>query len=140
MTTSAEVDELNLTVRKLLEGKRREKFPWTVQQLALEFPDDPELQEALQLAKAEAAGITEESRSSGPAPKAEERRREVPRPLTSRVCRTPLRRIPSDTGEHGERKIIRYDEVETLVLKRPELFVRVTRYPIFVAPVSRNAD
>ena len=55
-----EVDELNLTVRKLLEGKRREKFPWTVQQLALEFPDDPELQEALKQAKDEAAGITEE--------------------------------------------------------------------------------
>ncbi|MEZ6133434.1 MAG: hypothetical protein R3C53_00855 [Pirellulaceae bacterium] len=85
-----EVDELNLTVRKLLEGKRREKFPWTVQQLALEFPDDPELQEALQLAKAEAAGITEEiTVKRTKAPKAEERRREVPRPLTSRVCRRP---------------------------------------------------
>ncbi|MEZ6137042.1 MAG: transposase [Pirellulaceae bacterium] len=126
------MDELNLTVRKLLEGKRREKFPWTVQQLALEFPDDPELQEALQQAKAEAAGITEEitvkrtkrrKQKKGDEKFPDHLRREFVDALAAdseRYC-----------SEHGERKIIRYDEVETLVLKRPELFVRVTRYPIF---------
>ena len=127
-----EVDELNLTVRKLLEGKRREKFPWTVQQLALEFPDDPELQEALQHAKAEAAEITEEITVKRTKRRKQKKRDEK---FPGHLRREFVDALVSDSerycSEHGERKIIRHDEVETLVLKRPELYVRVTRYPIF---------
>lgn len=127
-----QVDELNLTVQKLLEGKKREKFPWTVQQLALEFPDDPELQEALQQAKAEASGITQEITYKRSKRRKNKKRDEK---LPSHLRREFIDAVVSDAqrycSEHGERKIIRYDEVESLVLKRPELFVRVTRYPVF---------
>lgn len=54
-----EVEELNWTLRKLLEGHRREKFTSSPDQLTLEFADDPDLQEALQRARAEAEQITE---------------------------------------------------------------------------------
>ncbi len=126
-----EVDELNLTVRKLLEGKRREKFPWSVQQLALAFPDDPELQEVLQQAKAEAAEITEEitiKRIKRRKPK--NRDEKFPAHLRREFVDALLSDAERYCIEHGERKIIRYDEVETLVLKRPELYVRVMRYAI----------
>jgi hypothetical protein len=127
-----EIDELNLTVRKLLEGNRREKFPWTAQQLALEFPDDPELQEALQQAKAEAEGITEEIT-------VKRRKRRLKRKpdgkFPGHLRRELVDAIASDDERlcdlHGEREIIRYDEVESLIWKRPELYVQVMRYPIF---------
>lgn len=54
-----EVEELNLAIRKLLEGNRREKFACSPGQLALEFADDPDLQAALQQAREEAEQITE---------------------------------------------------------------------------------
>src|SRR5210317_1847550 len=54
-----EVEELNLALRKLLEGNRREKFTCSPGQLALEFADDPDLQAALQQAQEEAEQITE---------------------------------------------------------------------------------
>ena len=127
-----EVDELNLTVRKLIEGKRREKFPWTVQQLALEFPDDPELQEALKQAKDEAAGITEEITIKRKKRKKKKKRDEkFPGHLHREFVDAVGSESESHCSLHGERKIIRYDEVETLVLKRLELYVRVTRYPIY---------
>ena len=127
-----EVDELTLTVRKLLEGKRREKFPWTVQQLALEFPDDPELQEALQQAKAEATGITDEITNKRNKRRKKKKRDEK---FPGHLRREFVDAVVSDSerycSQHGDRTIIRYDEVETLTLKRLELIVRVTRYPIF---------
>ena len=135
-----EVEELTLTVRKLLEGNRREKFTSSAQQLALLFPDDPELQEALEQARQEAAQITEQidddrkKRRKAKKKRSEQLpghlRREFEDALVSdaeRICPT-----------HGERTIIRYDEVETLVFKRPELYVRVTRYPIFACPQSKE--
>ncbi len=53
-----EIAELHLAIEKMLKGNRREKFD-DPKQLKLEFPDDPELQDALQEAQAEAAEIFE---------------------------------------------------------------------------------
>lgn len=126
-----EVEELNLTLRKLLEGHRREKFVCSPDQLPLEFADDPDLQEALQRAREEAEQITEtityqRQKRKHKKPRSEKFPEHLRREFLDAVVLDEQLTCPT----HGERKVIRYDEVETLVFKRPELFVRVTRYPI----------
>lgn len=126
-----EVEELNLALRQLLEGHRREKFSCSPGQLALEFADDPDLQAALQQAREEAEQITEtiiyqrkQRRKQKP------RREKFPGHLRREFFDAPVPDDLSACPTHGPREVIRYDEVETLVFKRPELYVRVTRYPI----------
>lgn len=126
-----EVEELNLALRKLLEGHRREKFTCSPDQLALEFADDPDLQAALQQSREEAEQITEEITYQRKKRKQKKPRREkFPEHLRREFFDAPVSDDQLTCPTHGERKVIRYDEVETLVFKRPELFVRVTRYPI----------
>jgi transposase len=96
------------------------------------LPDDPELQEALKQAKDEAAGITEEIIIKRKKRKKKKKRDEkFPGHLHREFVNAVVSESESQCSLHGERKIIRYDEVETLVLKRLELYVRVTRYPIY---------
>lgn len=125
-----EVEELNLALRKMLEGNRREKFTCGPDQLALEFADDPDLQEALQRARAEAEQITETITYQRKKRKQKKRSEKFPEHLRREFFDAPVSDDQLTCPTHGERKVIRYDEVETLVFTRPELFVRVTRYPI----------
>lgn len=125
-----EVEELNLALRKMLEGNRREKFTCGPDQLALEFADDPDLQEALQRARAEAEQITETITYQRKKRKRKKRSEKFPEHLRREFFDAPVSDDQLTCPTHGERKVIRHDEVETLVFKRPELFVRVTRYPI----------
>ncbi len=126
-----EVEELNLALRKMLEGNRREKFACSPDQLALEFADDPDLQAALQQARAEAEQITEEITYQRKKRKQKKPRSEkFPEHLRREFFDAPASDDQLTCPTHGARKVIRHDEVETLVYTRPELFVRVTRYPI----------
>ena len=133
-----QIEELNLTVRKLLQGNRREKFTSSAEQLALHFPDDPELQEALEQARQEADQITDEIDEGRKKRRKRKKRNEK---LPGHLRREFVNAVVSDAErfceKHGERKIIRYDEVESLVYRRPELYVRVTRYPIFGCPADK---
>lgn len=126
-----EVEELNLALRKLLEGNRREKFTCSPDQLPLEFADDPDLQEALQRAREEAEQITEtityqRKKRKNNKPRSEKFPEHLRREFLDAVVSDEELNCPT----HGERQVIRYDELESLVYKRPELYVRVIRYPI----------
>lgn len=124
------IAELELTIRKLLEGKRREKFVDPNQKL-LPFGDDPEWQEVVAEAQAEAEKITESITYTR-----EKRKQETPRTekFPEHLRREVIEMQPTEEErvcwKHGERKIIRHDEVETLKFKRPEVYVEVRRYPV----------
>jgi transposase len=126
-----EVEELNLAIRKLLEGNRREKFTSSPGQLTLEFADDPDLQAALQQAQEEAEQITETiTYQRKQRRKQKPRSEKFPEHLRREFFDAPVPDGLSTCPTHGPRQVIRYDELESLVYKRPELFVRVTRFPI----------
>lgn len=135
---SQEVEELKLTITKLLErlrGHRSERFIDDPDQLKLGFGDDPEAQDALADAAAEAEGIMEEYTAR--------RRKKKPRQPRSETFPEHLPRYevlidaPDQEKlcpEHGERKLIGYDTTETLEFERPKLRVRRTKYAKYACP------
>jgi transposase len=125
--------EYQLTIRELLQrafARRSERYLADPRQLQLDFPGTDGATEA-------AAGLAEAVQESG-RPVAEHVRR--PRPRKTRSERLPehlprhevIVEPPAELrhcAAHGPRKMIGYDVVETLVMKRPELYVQVTKYP-----------
>jgi transposase len=115
--------------------KRSERYIEDPAQLALDFGNSPEAADA-------AAGLAEAvAESQGPAIEvkghtrhkkpAKPRNEQLPAHLPRYEVELP---VPDDVRycpEHGERKIIGYDQTETLEFKRPELRVRVTKIPKF---------
>lgn len=123
-----EVEELQLAVKKLLEGNRREKFFNPLQGL-LAFPDVPELQAALDVAleaaKLEANEVIAEltSGSKKPPKNANKRSEAFPAHLRREVVEVP---IPAETQkliDEGKLKIIRNEIREMLKFKVSELYV-----------------
>jgi transposase len=126
------IAELELAMRRILEGKRRETFHSPNQKL-LPFPDDPEWNKLVEEARAEAEQIAETityerrvRRESKP------REEKFPENLRRVVVDMPVPKSVANCSEHGPRKIIRYDEVESLHWQRPELYVEVRRFPVMV--------
>jgi transposase len=129
-TYQRQIEELQLTIRKLLEGNRREKFIDPNQRL-LGFPDDPELQEALWEAQSEASQIIETiTYQRRQRRQKKERSERFPEHLRREYVDVEVPEALRLCLEHGPRTIIRHDEVETLKYRRPELWVEVKRYPI----------
>src|SRR5271167_135730 len=130
-----ENEELKLTITRLLlqlRGHRRERFVDDPDQMKLALSDDPEAKDALADAVAEAEKIVQEytvRRTLKPKRPRNEKlpdhipRYEVPLPVPEEVANCP---------EHGPRKQIGEDRMETLEFQRPKLRVRVTVVPKFV--------
>ncbi len=124
-----ELEELKLTITRLLlqlRGHRRERFVEDPKQMKLDLGDDAEAEETLADAVAEAEKIVQEytvRRTLKPKRPRNEKlpehlpRYEVPLPVSEEVANCP---------EHGPRKKIGEDRVETLEFQRPKLRVRVT--------------
>ena len=119
-----ENEELHTAFKKLLAGNRREKFINPDQQL-LEFPDDKELQAALEAAKREAEQEVEtitytrskqkkEAKPRSDSFPAHLRREETVMPLSDDDQKL------ADSGHEVFRQLIQ----EVLCYKRPELFVQ----------------
>jgi hypothetical protein len=119
-----ENEELHAAFKKLLAGNRREKFINPDQQL-LEFPDDKELQAALEAAKREAEQEVEtitytrnkqkkEAKPRTDSFPAHLRREETVKPLSDDDQKL------ADSGHEVFRQLIQ----EVLCYKRPELFVQ----------------
>jgi transposase len=129
-----EVEELKLTVTRLLlqlRGHRRERFVEDPNQMKLDWGDASEAKDALADAVAEAQTIVQEftvRRTLRPKRPRNEQlpdhlpRYEVPLPVPEEVANCP---------EHGPRKQIGEDRIETLEFQRPKLRVRVTVVPKF---------
>jgi len=119
-----DLTEAHAAFKKLLEGNRREKFINSDQQL-LEFPEDKELQSALEAAKREAEQEVEtitytrtkqkkEAKPRSDSFPAHLRREEEVKPLSAEDQKL------ADAGREVLRQLIQ----EVLCYKRPELYVK----------------
>ena len=122
-----QVEELTLTVKHLLEGKRREIFINPAQGL-LEFPDDPELQDALEQAKHEAKTIVDSfERRKADKPKRSEA---FPAHLRREVVDVPVAADKQQLLDDGKMVFVRHEIREMLKFKRPEVYVVQYRQPV----------
>jgi len=130
-----ENEELKLTVRKLMErlyGRRSERFIADPNQILLDFGDDAEAAaEALAEAVLEAEQTLEEARSKRKAKRRQRRRgnEKFPEhlPRYEKIVDLP-------EEQKAGKRLIGYDEVETLEFERARLRVRVTKYAKYADP------
>src|SRR3989337_2165018 len=131
------IQEQQLTINELMQRAfrhRSERYLEDPNQLKLDFGDTPEAADA-------AAGLAEAVQEAEILVAAYKRRKRVPKKPRSERLPEHLPRyeveapVPDEVkhcAEHGERKLIGYDRVETLEFERPKLKVRVTLYPKYI--------
>lgn len=132
-------EKLQLTLDKLLKqiyGRRGERFledPMQ-QKLALDFGDDPQAEDAFQDAIEEAQKIIREveSRRQAKKPASQNRSEKFPEHLPRVEKIADVSENLKTCTVHGERTLLGFDTIETLKIKRPELYVEVTKYPKYV--------
>jgi transposase len=126
---------------KLAFQRRSERYLEDPNQLKLDLGNSDEAHDAaegLQDAKQEQAAADEliiaehirkkQSRAKKP------RNEQLPAHLPRYEVEAPATDEQQHCETHGERKLIGYDNVETLEYVRPQLKVRVTKYPKFACP------
>jgi len=132
-----QVQEQQLTINELLQRAfrhRSERYLEDPKQLKFDFGDTPEVADAA----AGLADAVEEARIIVASYKRRKRRsrrarnEKLPEHLPRYEVEAPVPEDVKRCAEHGERKLIGYDRVETLEFERPKLKVRVTLYPKFV--------
>ena len=130
-----EQEKLRKLLQQFIHGQRSEKRILSpANQSWLPFEDHAEFQAARAEAEAQAQAIVE-TYTTG--------RKTRPKKPRSESLPSHLRReeriIAADAAlrscpEHGERQLIGYDTTETLVHRRPELYVLVKKYPKYACP------
>jgi transposase len=136
---SQENEALKLRMAKLYEqlyGRRSERVVDDPNQKKIDFGDDPQVQDALADAAAEAEEIVEElvrrkkkkKKQRGPGSD------KFPEHIERYEVAVDASDEQTNCPTHGERKLIGYDVTETLEFVRPVLRVRVTKYPKYICP------
>jgi transposase len=134
-----EQEELNLQIKLLIErafARRSERYLSDPNQLLLDFGDDA-ADAAEGLAEAiDEAGLKEPQQETVVGEhvrrKKKTRRGEgLPEHLPRYEVEAEVADEDKHCEEHGQRKVIGYDRVETLEFERPKLRVRVTKYAKF---------
>jgi transposase len=136
-----QVETLQLEMAELIRRafqKRSERYIEDPAQLALDFGNSPEAADAaagLAEAVAESQGPTIEVKGHTRHKKpAQPRNEQLPAHLPRYEVEAPVPDNVRFCPEHGERKVIGYDQTETLEFERPKLRVRVTKFPKFACP------
>jgi len=133
----AEHDRLKAFLKIHASEHRSEKriFP-DARQLKLLFDKSPELAAAREAALAEAAKLVDEHKARCAARQQAKRQFDKGLPAGLRRVVEVVAAPPEQLvcAKHGERKLLGYDKVETLVHKRPELYVLERQYPKHVCP------
>jgi transposase len=131
------VAEQKLEINELMQRayrNRSERYHEDPNQLQLDLGGTPEAGDA-------AEGLAEAVEDAGIVIAEHKRRRHKPRKARdeSLPAHLPREEVTLEASaevkhcpEHGERRLIGYDEQETLVFERPKLKVRVTKIPKFV--------
>ncbi len=134
-TLKQEQEEFKLQIKLLIErafARRSERYLSDPNQLLIDFGDDA-ADAAEGLAEAIDEADLNEQQTVVPAHvrrKKKKRRDEgLPKHLPRYEVEAPVSDEQKHCPEHGERKVIGYDRVETLQFERPKLRVRVTKYP-----------
>lgn len=102
--------------------------PW------LPFEEEAEIKVAREEAEAEAAGVIQKYTVEREVGKRKPRNEALPSHLRREERIADVPESMTNCPTHGPRQIIDYDVTESLVYKRPELFVMVTKYPKFACP------
>jgi transposase len=134
-----ENEELNLTIQKLLArlyGHRRERFDDPGQgKFNFGFGDDAAVQDGLADAAAEAEKIIQEyTVRRALRKKTKPRDEKLPEHLPRYEVVADAPAADQQCTQHGPREVIGFDRTETLEFQRPQLRVRVTKYPKYVCP------
>src|SRR5690348_9967764 len=130
-----ENEELKLAIAKLYQqmyGRRSERVVDDPNQKKLDFGDDPQIQDALADAAAEAEQVVEGYVRRKKDKKREPRSEKFPEHIERYEVTAPATPEETHCEIHGERQLIGYDQTETLEFQRPVLRVRVTKYPKYV--------
>ena len=133
-----EKEELGLAYKELLQRafrRRSERYLDDPNQMKLDFGDSDDVSDAAEgLSQAlEEAGVTVKEHKRQPRkPRNDKLPDHLPRYEVEATLPDEMKRCL----EHGERKLIGYDRVETLEFERPKLRVRVTKYPKYVCEGS----
>jgi transposase len=131
-----QVQDQDLIINELLQRayrNRSERYREDPDQMKLDFGSTPEAADAAEgLAQAveEAELIIAEHKRRVRKPR-KKRNEALPAHLPRREVTLEASEEVKHCATHGERKLIGYDIQETLVIKRPELSVLVTRIPKF---------
>lgn len=128
-----EKEELRLAFAELLQRafrKRSERYLEDPNQLRLDFGGTEDAADAAEglaqaIEEAEILVVRTQRPKRVRRPRQEKLPEHLPRYEVEAKVPDELKTCP----EHGERKVIGYDAVETLEFKRPQLRVRVTKYP-----------
>jgi transposase len=129
-TLTAEQDKLRELIQRLLNGHRSERRVLAdPNQGWLPFENNAEFQEARAEAQAEAQAIVERYAAKQKLKPRKRRSEALPSHLHREEQIMPADAALSHCGVHGPRQLIGYDVTETLVYRRPELYVRVKKYP-----------
>jgi len=143
-TLKQQQEEFKLQIKLLIErafGRRSERYLSDPNQLLIDFGDDAAdaadgLAEAIDEASLEEQVIPEQVIPAHVRRKKKKRRDEgLPEHLPRYEVEAPVSDEQKQCPEHGERKVIGYDRVETLVFERPKLWVPITKYP---SPNTQN--
>jgi transposase len=131
-----EIEDLKLTIVKLLSGHRRERVVCDPNQLPLDFGEDPEAQDVLADAAEEAEKIVQEFLVRREVKKQKKpcRNEKFPEHLERYEVTVEPPPAEQTCSAHGPKAIIGYDTTETLEFERPKLRVRVTKYPKYACP------
>jgi transposase len=130
-----EIAELKFEMAELIRRamiKRAERYIEDPDQLKIDFGDTEDAADAVDGLKdaleEEELTIPEHTRRKR---KRQPRTEKFPEHLEHREVEADVPESLSHCQEHGPRKIIGYDSVETLHFQRPKLWVEVTKYPKF---------
>jgi transposase len=131
---SQKIEELNLTVTRLmlqLQGHRRERRVDDPNQTKLDWGDDGQAEDALKEAAQEAEIIIQEYTVQRKLKPKKPRNEQLPAHLPRVEVQVPVPEDVSHCPEHGPRKQIGEDRLETLKFIPPELYVEVRIVPKF---------
>jgi transposase len=127
---TAEQDKLRALIQHLLNGHRSERRVLAdPNQSWLPFENTAEFQEARAEAQAEAQAIVERYAAKQKLKPRKRRSESLPSHLRREERIIPADAALSHCDAHGPRQLIGYDATETLVYRRPELYVLVKKYP-----------
>ena len=127
-------DEQQLTIAELLQRayrNRSERYREDPDQMKLDFGNTPEAADAAEgLAQAveESELLIAEHKRRKRKPR-KQRDESLPAHLPREEVVLEATEEATQCAEHGQRKLIGYDEQETLVFEQPKLKVRVTKIP-----------
>jgi transposase len=130
-----ELEKLRKLLDQFIHGQRSEKRILSpANQSWLPFEDHEEFQAARAEAEAEAQAIVETYTARAKTQLKKPRSEALPSHLRREERIVPADASETNCPEHGERRLLGYDTTETLVYRRPELYVLVKKYPKYACP------